>query len=66
MSKTYTENQMKVLVANEIAAALASPSYESLFCTSIKAVLEEKGVLVNTGSIERDINNAVTYLKGCP
>lgn len=62
--KTYTENQLRVKVVNEVAAAMATPSYEAMFTSAIKTFLRNKGVDVDTGHIGIDIENMMAYLKG--
>jgi len=57
MSKTYTENQVRLLITNEVAAALSQPTYESRLCDAVKATLSARGVAF-TGDIEVDIKLA--------
>ena len=53
-NKNYTGYQVRTIVANEVAAALSTPTYESRICDEVKKLLHSRGVQF-TGDVEKDI-----------
>lgn len=60
-NKSYTGYQVRTIVANEIASALAAPTYESQVCDAVKKLLQGRGVQF-TGDVEKDVQIVTSAL----
>lgn len=61
MAKTYTENQVQIMIANEVAAALSQPTYESKMCDALKSELTARGAEF-TGNVEEDVATVASFI----